>query len=338
MSTLQSTCAPRNVAISVGWRLTMVCILAMVAFALAVTSTPNARAQDPTIAQCNGVDNQGGRTVHCTVAIDLTGANATVTVTSCTGAGTAETCIGPTVSTQAVTAINQCNGSGNGGGATVKCDVIVTGAPSGTGADTISQCIGSGEGGGTEPTTVCIPSSTPDDTSADIQQCNSSGNGGGGTERVKCSVTPTSTTASLPTIEQCNGSGNGGGALVICTVTISSGGDTTGTPTAGGTPTATTGGGSVTPAAGGAPTATTGGDSGTPSTGGIATPPTGIEAPNTGSGTEGANGTGVSLLMLALAALGLSAIVGATLIRRPYEESSRAGQRDGESGDDSKNE
>ena len=306
------TRASRKVAISAGWRRAIVCVLAMGVIALAITSTPSTHAANSTVTQCDGVDNQGGRTVHCTVAVAITGATtATVTVTSCTGAGTAETCIGPTVSTQSVTAIDQCNGSGNGGGATVKCDVIITGAPAGTGAVTVSQCVGSGQGGGTQPTTVCIPSSTPNDTSAQIQQCDSSGNGGGGTERVKCDVTSASTTASVPTIKQCNGSGNGGGALVICTVTISSAGATTGTPTAG----AATG----TPAAGGTATATVGSGSVTPTAGGATpTPPRGaIVVPNTGSGSVGAaDRAGVWLLTLALSTLGLSSIGSAIAIRR----------------------
>ena len=154
--TPQFTRAARKVAIFAGWRRMAVCILAMGVVALAVASTPSARAAF-TVTQCDGVDNQGGRAVHCTVEIDI--ATDTVTVTSCTGfANAAETCIGPTVSTQSVTAIDQCNGSGNGGGATVTCDVIITGASPGTASVTISQCVGSGQGGGTQPTTVCIPS------------------------------------------------------------------------------------------------------------------------------------------------------------------------------------
>ena len=316
MTTPRSTSTPHNVSISAGWRRAILCALAMGAIALAVTSAPSARAVGSTITQCDGVDNQGGRAVHCTVQIDVS--TDTVTVTSCTGfANAAETCIGPTVSTQSVAAIDQCNGSGNGGGATVTCDVIITGASPGTASVTISQCIGSGQGGGTEPTTVCIPGSTPNDTSATIQQCDSSGNGGGGTERVKCSVTPASTTASVPTIDQCNGSGNGGGALVTCTVTISSAGAATGTPTAGATTTATTG--SVTPAAGGTTTVTAGGGSVTPTTGGgTATPQAGlIVVPNTGSGSAGPGASpNVSLAVLALVTLGLSAIGGAIVIRR----------------------
>ncbi len=331
MTTPRSISAPRKVAISAGWRRAILCALAMGVIALAITSTPSARAAGSTVTQCDGVDNQGGRAVHCTVQVDI--ATDTVTVTSCTGfANAVETCIGPTVSTQSVTAIDQCNGSGNGGGATVKCDVIITGASPGTASVTISQCIGSGQGGGTQPTTVCIPGSTPNDTSATIQQCDSSGNGGGGTERVKCSVTPASTTASVPTIKQCNGSANGGGALATCTVTISSAGAATGTPTAGATTTATTG--SVTPT--GTTTVTAGGGSVTPTTGGgTATPRAGlIIVPNTGSGSAGSGaGTNVSLIILALSTLGLSAIGCAIVIRRRLSLT-RAGDRVSATGDD----
>jgi hypothetical protein len=337
--TPQFTFVLRKVAISAGWRRAILCVLAMGVIAMAVTSTPSARAAGSTVTQCDGVDNQGGRAVHCTVEVDI--ATDTVTVTTCTGfANAVETCIGPTVSTQSLTAIDQCNGSGNGGGATVKCDVIITGTSPGTASVTISQCIGSGQGGGTQPTTVCIPSSTPNNTSATIQQCDSSGNGGGGTERVKCSVTPASTTASVPTIKQCNGSANGGGALATCTVTISNA-SAAGTPTAAATTTATTG--SVTPTAGGTTTAIPGSGSVTPTAGGMttatapsATPHAGlIVVPNTGSGTANGGGGGVWLLVLALGALGVSAIAGATAIRRRYALT-RASNRVGAIGDDSR--
>lgn len=311
MSTARFSGPRLNPPMSARWRFTAICILAISVGIAAFASAPGARAQDPTVAQCNGVDNQGGRTVHCTVEIAITGgATATVTVTACTGAGTAETCTGPTVMTQSVTAIDQCNGSGNGGGAIVKCDVIVTGAPEGADEATISQCIGSGEGGGSQPTTVCVPDSTPDDTSADVQQCNGSGNGGGGTERVKCTVTPASTTAGLPTIEQCNGfSGNGGGALVTCTVTIANGGSETGTPATGGTAT-TTAGGSSTPASGGTPGADSSGS-------GTATPATGVSAPDTGVGGDAAtHGTAALFFSLGLAAMGVPAIGAAVVLRR----------------------
>lgn len=184
------------------------------------------------VSQCNGTDNVGGQAVECHYAVTNTLSGATtsssVTLTECHGAANdppTMVCSTSTVnSTDLVTSVDQCNGSGNGGGGTVECtvDVInnITGVVTPTSA-TVNQCNASGTGGGTAPTVLCnpFPANT---TSATVTQCNESGNGGGGTQRVRCTVGSSSTTTALltVTINQCNGSGNGGGATVVCSSSL----------------------------------------------------------------------------------------------------------------------
>lgn len=198
-------------------------LISMIFFA----SAPTASAAT-SVSQCNGTDNVGGQAVEChyTITNNLNGSvtSSTVTLTECHGAANDPptlTCTSSTTpSTDLVTAIDQCNGSGNGGGGTVTCtvDVInnITGTVTPTSA-TVNQCNASGTGGGTEPTVLCdpFPATT---TSATVTQCNEAGNGGGGTQRVRCTVDSGSTTTSIlsVTVNQCNGSGNGGGATVTC--------------------------------------------------------------------------------------------------------------------------
>jgi hypothetical protein len=82
-------------------------------------------------------------------------------------------------------------------------------------AATVNQCVGSGAGGGGVGTVGCVPfpAST---TTATVTQCNGSGNGGNG--GVVCTVVPTSRISpAVPIrINQCNGTGNGGGSIVTC--------------------------------------------------------------------------------------------------------------------------
>jgi hypothetical protein len=207
------------------------------------------------VDQCNGADGAGS-VVRCdvTIANRLDGAATSSSVTVARYcAGTNVNCVATngttTSSTGLVTAVHQCNGSGNGGGSTMTCHVRITntiiggspGAPTGA---TVNQCVGSGTGGGTQPTLSCspFPAST---TGATVTQCNGSANGGGAARRVACSVAADARTSSaLPvTVDQCNGSDNGGGSLVTCDVAITTnilvagGGSTTGggTTTSGGT-------------------------------------------------------------------------------------------------------
>ena len=249
----------------------------MVALVVATSAAPASAA----VNQCNGIANVGGQEVDCTVTIInnlnlATGvATSTVTTQVCTGAAGAPTCAAPTTTTsgQLTTSVNQCNGTGDGGGSTVKCTVTITnnitGTASTTGA-TVNQCNGSGTGGGTQPTVNCdpFPAST---TNATITQCNSSGNGGGGTMRVTCTVGPSTQTSALPvTVNQCNNSGNGGGGTVTCSTSITTNIITPPTSTTStSTPTSTTLGGmaaGVTGAGGGSGSA--GGGAGAASGGG----------------------------------------------------------------------
>ncbi|MGI8699067.1 MAG: hypothetical protein ACR2J0_08005, partial [Mycobacteriales bacterium] len=97
-------------------------------------------------------------------------------------------------STSLVTDVNQCNGSDNDAAHPITCRVDITnnisadtpGAQPVTDA-TVNQCVGSGTGGGGTVNCSPFPATT---TGATVTQCNGSGNGGGGT--VDCRVTPES--------------------------------------------------------------------------------------------------------------------------------------------------
>ncbi len=189
--------------------------------------------------------------------------SSTVTATACLAAAGVLPPQGCTTTTttsnQLVTSVNQCNGIVDGGGSNVTCRVTVTNdIPTGTPTSgvTVDQCVGSGTGGGTAPTVSCTP--TGSTTNATVTQCNSSGNGGGASLRVKCTVTGTA--SALPvTIDQCNSSGNGGGSTVTCDTAIENSftaGTTTTTAPPGATTTTTAPGATTTTTAPGATTTT----------------------------------------------------------------------------------
>jgi hypothetical protein len=196
----------------------------------------------------NGVDNTGGLGLICQVTIVNTitasGGSARVTVRECHGAaGTPEAACTTTtkVLTKPVTAVNQCNGSINGGGGTLRCSVKVTnnfvGLNPGATAATVNQCVGSGGG----ITTGCdpFPATT---TGATITQCNGSANGGT-LVGLTCTATGTKSSVQGVRINQCNDSANGGGALVICSASITNkrlAGSTSGSGGSGGSTTGTT--------------------------------------------------------------------------------------------------
>lgn len=153
-----------------------------------------------------------------------------------------------TSSVDLVTSVNQCNGSDNDAAHPITCDVTITnnisrdtpGARPLTAA-TVNQCVGSGGGGGSNMVN-CIPATT---TNATVTQCNGSGNGGGAT--VDCAVgTASRVSPAIPIrVNQCNGTGNPGGSVVTCrtninTVLTAASGTATATPSA--SPTATGGG------------------------------------------------------------------------------------------------
>ena len=215
----------------------------------------------------------------------------TVTVEECHGAaGTQLACTTSTTrGGPIVTAVNQCNNSVNAPGSNVICSVAVTNVITGeftTTPATVNQCIGSGAGGGALPL-ACSP--TQSTTSATVTQCNRSLNGGGGTGRVQCTVAPSTTmvasstmSALNVTVNQCNDSANGGGSVGICSASLQNSRAVVVTPT----PTATA---SATPTPG--PTTPT--PTGTPSTPTIptdtpsapSTPGTPTDSPSTPSAT-----------------------------------------------------
>ena len=121
-----------------------------------------------------------------------------------------------------VTVVRQCNTSDNDTAHSINCYVnIVNNIGRGTpGAQpltppAVNQCVGSGTGGG--GVVACKPASA---TGTTLSQCNGSGNGGGGA--VHCTVDPQSlVSAAIPiTISQCNGTGNVGGARLTCNASI----------------------------------------------------------------------------------------------------------------------
>ena len=147
--------------------------------------------------------------------------SSTSTLTACHGAPAGALTCTTTPLDVLITSVHQCNGSALGGGATLLCTVQVTNTITGDGTSaptTVNQCIGSGGGGGTQPTVDCSPIAST--TGADVTQCNGSANNGGGSRRVHCTVTTSTSSAELPvTINQCNGSA-AGGSTVTCTSSI----------------------------------------------------------------------------------------------------------------------
>jgi len=126
-------------------------------------------------------------------------------------------------STDIVTRVDQCNGSDNDAAHPIRCSVTVTNRISADtpgarplSAATVNQCVGSGQGGG--GFVRCTPAAAT--TNATVTQCNGSGNGGGG--GVACTVTTASTiSAAIPIqVNQCNGTGNPGGSTVTCNTSI----------------------------------------------------------------------------------------------------------------------
>lgn len=186
-----------------------------------VKSEPAAAAPLAASGACaTGIGGGGGQGIICEVTIvntiTSTGGSAVVTVHQCLGSAGAPlsgVCTTVTSTKSApVTAVTQCDGSVLGGGATLRCSVVITNnfvdLSPGSSAVTVNQCVGSGATTGCNP----FPATT---TSAAITQCNGSANGGGVVE-LTCTATGTMATALPITIDQCNGSANGGGSLVIC--------------------------------------------------------------------------------------------------------------------------
>jgi hypothetical protein len=113
------------------------------------------------VEQCNGSISGGGGTLRCNVTItnNFVGFSTSPTVSAvsvhqCVGSvttGTVRVCL-PDPATVDGASIVQCDGSGNGGGATLTCSA--TGTESSGLVVTINQCNGSSNGGGT--LTECV--------------------------------------------------------------------------------------------------------------------------------------------------------------------------------------
>jgi hypothetical protein len=210
-------------------------VVLTLALSIAVLAVPPPAAQAANVAvdQCNDVGpGPGGATTLMTCMVTVVNTISGDT-TSSTVTATRQCSLDPcapgngtfvTSSTDLVTAVNQCNGSGNDAAHPIRCVVTITnnisagtpGAESVTPA-TVNQCAGSGAGGGGTVDCSPFPATTTDAT---VTQCNGSGNGGGGT--VDCEVASDSAVSpAIPVaINQCNGTGNPGGTVVTCSTSI----------------------------------------------------------------------------------------------------------------------
>ena len=177
-----------------------------------------------------------------------------------------------THSTDLVTSVRQCNGSDNDAAHPIICRVTIINNISGNAsgsqpvsAATVNQCVGSGKGGGGSVLCNPYPATT---TGATVTQCNGSANGGGAT--ADCRVATSSRiSAAIPIrVNQCNGTGNPGGSIVRCRTTLTTNirGVRSTTPTTGSTTTTptTTTPGQVTRVPGGGVQAGAGSGSGLP--------------------------------------------------------------------------
>ena len=164
-----------------------------------------------TVTVTNRLNLGTGVTSSTTVARVCRGAAGTTPNGACTTT--------TSTSGQLVTSVSQCNSAANGGGGNVICSVAIVndivGAPRLLGV-TVNECIGSGTGGGANPL-LCNPVQST--TGATVTQCNGSVNGGGADGRVRCTVTG-ATSAITVLVNQCNGSVNGGGSTARCAVSF----------------------------------------------------------------------------------------------------------------------
>jgi hypothetical protein len=129
-----------------------------------------------------------------------------------------------THSTSLVTSVQQCNGSDNDSAHPITCNVTITNNISGkvagaqpVTAATVNQCVGSGKGGGGSVVCSPFPAST---TGATVTQCNGSANGGGGTANCRVATRSRVSPAIAIRVNQCNGTGNPGGSIVRCRTTL----------------------------------------------------------------------------------------------------------------------
>lgn len=160
--------------------------------------------------------------------------SAVVSVTECTGPANGRldpadlTCsTDQRILTSLVTAVEQCNGVGYGGGNVLECSVEVINifagvTPQAITAATVNQCNGSApDTSGCDP----YPANT---TNATITQCNNSSYGGG-QEDFNCTAAGTTTASLRVTVTQCNDSNYGGGSWLNCSARLTN--TTLGLPT-----------------------------------------------------------------------------------------------------------
>ncbi len=237
-------------------------LLLAAAFALVgLTSAAGpATAANVALGQCNNLNGgPTGATTGITCAITVVNTVTRTGATSSTVTVVRQCSLEPcapgngtftTSSTDLVTDITQCNGSGNDAAPPlITCTVTVTnnisvGTPGAqpVTAATVNQCNGSGTGGGLYGAVgplACdpFPAST---TGATITQCNGSVTGGGSTAACTVGTASTVSPAVPVRINQCNGTGNKGGTLLTCrsSITTTLLAVATPTPTSSATPTA----------------------------------------------------------------------------------------------------
>lgn len=204
------------------------------------------------LSQCNGIADDGDG-VECDVTItnewDMATSTGSSTVVTRVCVGAANVAFGPgdcAVTTvehldDVTTSVDQCNGTANGGGSTLRCTVTITNTLVGTGttqAPSVNQCSNSFDSLLLPGDSSCDPVQAT--TNATIAQCNDSINGGTQVSMV-CSVGVSAMSAAMPmSVDQCNGSVNGGGSLLECSTSIT----TIFIPAAGGGGSGGSGGGS----------------------------------------------------------------------------------------------
>lgn len=212
----------------------VVALLGAVLLAAAVLSAAgfNTPAIAAPLSQCSGIADDGDG-VECDVTITnewniaTSTGSSTVVTRVCVGAANVDfgpgDCTETTVENldDVTTSVDQCNGTANGGGSTLRCTVTITNTIIGTGtpsAPSVNQCNNSFDGLLLPDGSSCDPVEAT--TDATIAQCNDSINGGTQVSMV-CTVGVSSISSALPmSVDQCNGSVNGGGALLACSTSI----------------------------------------------------------------------------------------------------------------------
>jgi hypothetical protein len=236
MRTAPSPALTRGSANRRPWHVAMLALLLAGAFsfALAAVSPSVAEAANLSVRQCNGQGPgaMGATTgMRCTVTVvnTITKSGKTSSTTTVTRQCSLDPCAHGngtfvTHSTNLVTRVNQCNGSGNDSAHPIVCRVTITnninakapGAQPVTAA-TVNQCVGSGKGGGGTVDCSPYPAST---TGATVTQCNGSANGGGATADCRVATSSRISPAIPIRVNQCNGTGNPGGSIVRCRTTL----------------------------------------------------------------------------------------------------------------------